>query len=1559
MTRIVQRLSAIGKQLTQPPHTKDAILKQLKQAAEMLSEMKQSQDAKASLQPLTNALALPAILKHKDKDVRLFATSCIMEILRIVAPDAPYSDKELQDIFHEVVSAFEGLNETSSSSFSRRSAILEIMANLRIGVVMLDVGCDELIPEMFKIFFSVVSDKHPSSLFNAMQAIMAALLEESENIPEPILDAILNNLLKHKKGVSSSAHKLAVGVVRQCADKLEPYVQRLLTSIMLEGGKAEIDFRLDYHDIILEIYQCAPDMLLAVIPNLTQELVNDKVAIRLKAVKLLGRLFALPGRYVAKEYRHLFLEFLKRFTDKAVEVRLAMLDCSKDCLRASPSGNEAADILAGLDDRVLDSEESIRLRTVAVVCELAKQNHKWVPVSILKHIADRLRDKKVGVRKEAFNRLAEVYRAYAAKCGDGLLFIDNQLEWIPGKLLRCCYDKDVKEFRPAGIELVFVEKLFPSQLSVSERAKHWIAMYSCFEDIDKRALAKILVQKKRLQEDISMFLKLRQREKDVGEEQHEMQQLVKEMNLLFVEDSKVEEHFQKLHKMKDNKIFKALSDLLNPLTSYMESLSVLDDLLKRLGEHHPQYEFMKSLAVRSSYMLFSKEHVKEVIDIASEENINSDNTMSALSLIADIAGVFPDLLLDVKEKVVRMLLEGDDRVKEIVSEILAKAGSAVFGNSAIGSSIEQTLQKLCLEGTRKQAKCAVAALVATSADGGFKPLSVLFGRLVECLQEDSANLPTILESISCVAQREISIFETQEDYIVRFVVRSLLQKDAETLECEDWDNPSKMCQLKIFGMKTLVNSFLPYKQHTRRRLRGLLGLLTKVLPVGEIADTVKSSENDKSHLRLASAKGLLRLARRWDSQIPEPAYHLCLMTAQDSSLNVRQGFLRKLHQYLKDHSLNHKYASGYALFAVDASKEILSEAKHYLNEFIETARLDAKTMQKSASQSDTYFITYNPEYVIAYLVHFLAYHPCFPHPETDNADLYEPIYRYLLFYLRPLVHVDQDDSSKGSVENIPAILAIFRTIKKADDALGGNKTHNLHIICDIGILITKELGSSSLYAVSYPAPIPLPNILYKVRSDDTEDTDMVDGCSLPACLMDEDVLSNLWSRSFRNGQVQMNTGGSAPTRKEKVLSSELSIPEDQKSLNVSVGAVKALVDAKAEDKAPTVPEKHNVSEKLRRSSRILSSRLDYSALDETNEELNVQKDRADSIEIAQEVAPSDAVAVVATVRSSVSNRRSEVRVLRNRNVILDEQAQGSTTCTENNDFQSSPAIGTTNAVEELSNEALKKRDAVLSQDDNKGSCKVQKLNMEDSPRSHPVPSEAGEVQRMESDCIAHQEVQGRSLSRPDIGNAVKCPQMASEAGKKSRTVGSDEGRILRKRAVVLGKQLKENAIPGSLDDSSKSPPVHVPSKGSGSKKLDVSSEAHEKDISDPDKLVPEESHRSSTRANGAGEVGEVQGSQTIKPKRNAVMDGEGSNRCLPDHQNINPSRSSRTSSRLSNEVAESTVSEMEDQKSGKGLGRVLRGHGSITVKQGGVQASLDSDDETNMVTWRSRRRKVQ
>lgn len=70
----------------------------LQQAATCLSELDQSPSASIleSMQPLLNGIVKPELLKHQDRDVKLLVATCICEITRITAPEAPYSDDVLK-----------------------------------------------------------------------------------------------------------------------------------------------------------------------------------------------------------------------------------------------------------------------------------------------------------------------------------------------------------------------------------------------------------------------------------------------------------------------------------------------------------------------------------------------------------------------------------------------------------------------------------------------------------------------------------------------------------------------------------------------------------------------------------------------------------------------------------------------------------------------------------------------------------------------------------------------------------------------------------------------------------------------------------------------------------------------------------------------------------------------------------------------------------------------------------------------------------------------------------------------------------------------------------------------------------------------------------------------------------------------------------------------------------------------------------------------------------------------------------------------------------------------
>jgi len=65
-------------------------------------------------------------------------------------------------------------------------------------------------------------------------------------------------------------------------------------------------------------------------------------------VGLVGELFSLPGRVISEEFDSIFLEYLKRLTDRVVEVRMAILDHIKNCLLSDPLRAEASQIICKL-----------------------------------------------------------------------------------------------------------------------------------------------------------------------------------------------------------------------------------------------------------------------------------------------------------------------------------------------------------------------------------------------------------------------------------------------------------------------------------------------------------------------------------------------------------------------------------------------------------------------------------------------------------------------------------------------------------------------------------------------------------------------------------------------------------------------------------------------------------------------------------------------------------------------------------------------------------------------------------------------------------------------------------------------------------------------------------------------------------------------------------------------------------------------------------------------------------------------------------------------------------
>ncbi|XP_075518268.1 sister chromatid cohesion protein PDS5 homolog C-like isoform X1 [Primulina tabacum] len=225
-----EQLTAAGNALSQPPSSLDELLRLLDRIEELLSKVEQSpaKSMLTALSPLMDALITEYFLKHSDVDVKVGVASCVGDITRITAPDAPYDDDKMKDVFHLIVSSFEDLSDTSSRSHHKRASILETVAKVRSCVIMLDLECDQMIIEMFQHFLKAIRVHHSEIIFASMETIMTLVIEESEDISSDLLNPILDTLKRNNKEVLPIAKKLAEKVIQNCAQKLRPYLTQAL-----------------------------------------------------------------------------------------------------------------------------------------------------------------------------------------------------------------------------------------------------------------------------------------------------------------------------------------------------------------------------------------------------------------------------------------------------------------------------------------------------------------------------------------------------------------------------------------------------------------------------------------------------------------------------------------------------------------------------------------------------------------------------------------------------------------------------------------------------------------------------------------------------------------------------------------------------------------------------------------------------------------------------------------------------------------------------------------------------------------------------------------------------------------------------------------------------------------------------------------------------------------------------------------------------------------------------------------------------------------------------------
>ncbi|KAL8707867.1 MAG: hypothetical protein Q9220_007151 [cf. Caloplaca sp. 1 TL-2023] len=194
------------------------LLKRLHALSKEMQEMEQEDDAHESFTKVAKELVSPNLLAHKDKGVKALTASCLVDILRLCAPDAPYTGPQLRDIFNLVINQIlPALADSSNAYNNQHLYVLSSLAQVKSIVLLADISAGEpLIRNVFQICFDVVSGSSKSSPGEELQktvelhmtSLLVCLVDECQTLPSEVIDIIVAQFLRtDPKALAASGGK--------------------------------------------------------------------------------------------------------------------------------------------------------------------------------------------------------------------------------------------------------------------------------------------------------------------------------------------------------------------------------------------------------------------------------------------------------------------------------------------------------------------------------------------------------------------------------------------------------------------------------------------------------------------------------------------------------------------------------------------------------------------------------------------------------------------------------------------------------------------------------------------------------------------------------------------------------------------------------------------------------------------------------------------------------------------------------------------------------------------------------------------------------------------------------------------------------------------------------------------------------------------------------------------------------------------------------------------------------------------------------------------------------
>ncbi|CAI4048176.1 sister chromatid cohesion factor PDS5 SKDI_13G2080 [Saccharomyces kudriavzevii IFO 1802] len=474
------------------------LLDRLKALHEELAALGQDNTDLTGLDEYRDSLVNRKLLRHKDVGIRAFTACCLSDILRLYAPDAPYTDSQLTDIFKLLLSQFEQLGDQENGYHIQQTYLITKLLEYRSIVLIADLpSSNNLLIELFHIFYDP-NKSFPKRLYKVIGNILGEVISEFDSVPLEVLKLIFNKFLTYNpkefpEGLnvtSDCGYEVSLILCDAYSNRMSRHLTKYYSEIIHEASNGDNSSRLlnvviKLHKLVLRLWETAPELINAVIGFIYHELSSDNELFRKEATKLVGQIVTSDSDLnFISTHSDTFKTWISKIADISPDVRVQWTESIPNII--STRDDISGELNQALAKTFIDSDPRVRRASVMIFNEVPTTEiwknitNKAIYTSLL-HLA---REKHKEVRELCINTMA---RFYSDSLNEIKRTLQNKEIWeiidtIPSTLYNLYYINDLNINEQ--VDNVIFEYLLPFESSNNERVHRLLKILSHF---DKKA----------------------------------------------------------------------------------------------------------------------------------------------------------------------------------------------------------------------------------------------------------------------------------------------------------------------------------------------------------------------------------------------------------------------------------------------------------------------------------------------------------------------------------------------------------------------------------------------------------------------------------------------------------------------------------------------------------------------------------------------------------------------------------------------------------------------------------------------------------------------------------------------------------------------------------------------------------------------------------------------------------------------------------------------------------------------------------------------------------------